>query len=92
LWDSAPELVSNQTAIQHVFLVVKFFAIRLYNCNDSHLDMSDLHFWLSGQSVALYQQEIAALIQMVCFCPNGKGAPKLFKSLEPKPSLSQSHH
>ncbi len=25
-----------------------FFAIRLYNCNDSHLDMSDLHSWLNG--------------------------------------------
>jgi hypothetical protein len=25
-----------------------FFAIRLYNRNDSHLDMSDLHSWLSG--------------------------------------------
>jgi hypothetical protein len=25
-----------------------FFAIRLYNSNDSHLDMSDLHSWLSG--------------------------------------------
>ena len=37
-----------------------FFAIRLYNSNDSHLDMSDLHSWPSGQSVALYQQEIAS--------------------------------
>ncbi len=25
-----------------------FFAIRLYNCNGSHLDMSDLHSWFSG--------------------------------------------
>ncbi len=46
--------------IQHVFLVVIFFAIRLYNCNDSHLHMSDLHSWLSDQSVALYQREIAS--------------------------------
>ncbi len=53
LWDSAPELESNQTVIQHVFLVVNFFAIRLYNHNDSHLEMTDLHSWLSGQSVAL---------------------------------------
>jgi hypothetical protein len=29
------------------------FAIRLYNCNDSRFHMSDLHSWLSGQSVAL---------------------------------------
>ncbi len=36
-----------------------FFAARLYNRNDSRLDMSDLHSWLSGQSVALYQREIA---------------------------------
>jgi hypothetical protein len=37
-----------------------FFAIRLYNRNDSHLDMSDLHSWLSGQSGVLYQLEIAS--------------------------------
>ncbi len=37
-----------------------FFAIRLYNHNDSHLDMSDLHSWLSGQSAALYEREIAS--------------------------------
>ena len=36
-----------------------FFAIRLYNCNDSPLDMSDMHSWLSGQSNALYEREIA---------------------------------
>jgi hypothetical protein len=43
-----------------VFLVVNFFfAVRLYNCNDSHFDMSDLHSWLSGQSGVLYQLEIA---------------------------------
>ncbi len=59
LWDSAPELASFQTAIQHVFLVVIFFATRLYNRNDSRLDMSDLYSWPSGQSVALSQQEIA---------------------------------
>ncbi len=35
-----------------------FFAIRLYNRNDSHPDMSDLHSWLSGL-VALYNREIA---------------------------------
>jgi hypothetical protein len=47
-------LAGNQTAIQHVFLIVNFFfAIRLYNRNDSHLDMSDSHSWLSGLSVAL---------------------------------------
>jgi hypothetical protein len=37
-----------------------FFAIRLYNRNDSHLNMSDLHSWLNGQSVALYKREIAS--------------------------------
>ena len=36
-----------------------FFAIRLYNRNDSHLDMSDSHSWLNGKSVALYEREIA---------------------------------
>ncbi len=46
--------------MQHVFLVVNVFATRLCNRNDSHLDMSDLHSWLSGQSVALCQQEIAS--------------------------------
>ncbi len=33
---------------------------KLYNRNDSHLDMSDLHSWLNGQSVALEQREIAS--------------------------------
>ncbi len=37
-----------------------FFATRLYYRNDSHLNMSDLHSWLSGQSVARYQREIAS--------------------------------
>ncbi len=37
-----------------------FFAIRLYNCNHSHLDMSDLHSWFIGQSVALCKREIAS--------------------------------
>ena len=37
-----------------------FFAIRLYDSNDSHLDMSDLHCWLIGQSVALFEREIAS--------------------------------
>jgi hypothetical protein len=46
--------------IQHVFLVMNCFATRLYNHNDSHLNMSDLHSWLSGQSVAVYQREIAS--------------------------------
>ncbi len=44
--------------IQHVLLVVNFIAIKLYSRNDSQLDMSDLHAWLSGQSVALCQREI----------------------------------
>jgi hypothetical protein len=46
--------------IQHVFLDVIFFSISLYNSNDSHLDMSDLHSWLSGQSAAYYWLEIAS--------------------------------
>ena len=37
-----------------------FFAIRVYNYNDSHLDMSDLRSLLSGQSVALYRRDIAS--------------------------------
>ncbi len=42
------------------FLAVDFFAIRLYNCNHSHFDMSDFHSWLSGQSIALCKREIAS--------------------------------
>jgi len=37
-------------------------------------------------------ERLPVLIQTVCFCSSGKGAPTLFKSSEPKPSLSQSHH
>ncbi len=37
-----------------------FFAIRLYKDNDSHLNNSDLHSWLSGQSAALYMREVAS--------------------------------
>jgi hypothetical protein len=66
------------------FLVVNFFfAIRLFNCNDSHLDMSDLHAWLSGQSVVLYQREIASSDPDSVLCPGGKGAPKLFNLWNP---------
>jgi hypothetical protein len=37
-------------------------------------------------------ERLPVLIQTVCFCSSGKGAPILFKSSEPKPPLSQSHH
>jgi hypothetical protein len=94
--DSVPELASNQTVIQHVFLVVIFFfAIRHFNCNDPHFDMSDLRSWLSGQSVALCQQDIV-LIQTVYFSSNGKGAPNRFQVFGtqtisfPEPSLTVS--
>jgi hypothetical protein len=40
----------------------------------------------------LESERLPILIQMVCFCSSGKGAPILFKSSEPKPSFSQSHH
>ncbi len=47
-----PELASNQTVIQHVFLVCEFFfAIRLYNCNDSqswHVRFASLAQWLEN--------------------------------------------
>jgi hypothetical protein len=65
LWDSAPELASNQTVIQHVFPFVNFlFAIRLYKRNDSHPDMSDMHSWLSGQSGALSSRSQSLLKMM----------------------------
>ena len=36
-----------------------FLQFNYINRNVSHHDMSDLQSWLSGQSVALYKQEIA---------------------------------
>ncbi len=44
------------------------------------------------RALCFISERLPVLIQPECFCSNGKGAPKLFKSSEPKPSLSQSHH
>ncbi len=44
------------------------------------------------RALLFISQRLPVLIQTVCFYSSGKGAPELFKSSEPKPSLSQSHH
>jgi hypothetical protein len=58
------------------------FAIRLYNCNDSHLDLSDLHSRLSGQ-MRFISKRFPVLIQTVCFCSSGKVAPTLLNFRNP---------
>jgi hypothetical protein len=59
LWDSAPELESNQTEIQHIFLVVNSFLQLDFKIAMIHV-LSDLRSWLSGQSIALCEREIAS--------------------------------
>jgi hypothetical protein len=98
LWGSSPELVSNQTVIQHGFLVVNTFLqldfiiamIHIFTCQICILGSV-------VRALRFVSERLPVLIQTVCFCSacfcsSGKGAPKLFKSSEPKPSLSQSHH
>ncbi len=51
--------------------------------------------WILGSVVRALRcrsERLPVLIQTVCFCSSGKDAPTLFKSWEPKPFLSQSHH
>ncbi len=72
LWDSAPELVSNQTAIQHVFLVVNSFLqldfiiaiFRILTCQ----------ICILGSVVRVLQfvsKRLQVLIQIVFFYPSG---------------------
>ncbi len=44
------------------------------------------------RALRFMSEKLPVLIQTVCFCSSGKGAPILFKSSEPKPFLSQHHH
>ena len=95
LWDSEPELASNQTAIQHVFLVVNSFLQLGFIITMIHILTCQI--CIVGSVVRAFKlrfvsERLPVLIQTVCFCSSGKGAPTFFKSLEPKPSLSQSHH
>ncbi len=84
MWSSAPELASNQTVIQHVFLVVDFVLQLDFIIAMIHTLPCQICILLIGQSVALINERLPVLIQMVCFCSSGKGAPTLFKPSEPK--------
>ncbi len=85
LWDAAPELASNQTVIQHIFLVVNSF-LRL-DFIIAMIHILTCQFCILGSVVRALRftsERLPVLIQTVCFCSSGKGAPTLFKSSEPK--------
>jgi hypothetical protein len=92
LWDSSPELASNQTVIQHVFLVVKFLQLTFMIAMIQILTCQICVLGSMVRALRFASKRLPVLIQTECFCSSGKGTPILFKSSEPKPSLSLNHH
>jgi hypothetical protein len=57
-----PELANSTTRLYNMVSALNFLFLQfnLINRNVSHIHMSGLHSWLSGQSVATCKREIAA--------------------------------
>jgi hypothetical protein len=84
---------SNQTVIQHIFLVVNSFLELDFIIAMIHILTCQICIFCSVvRALRFVSERLPVLVQSVCFCSSGKGSPKLFKSSETKPSLSQSHH
>jgi hypothetical protein len=80
-------------AIQYVFLVVNLFLQLDFIIAIIHILTYQICIpGLVVRALRFTSERLPVLNQTVCSCQSGKGAPKLFKSSEPKPSLSQRHH
>ncbi len=84
LWGSAPELASNQTVIQHVFLVVNSFLQLDFMIAMIHISTIQICILGSVVRALLFTSErLPVLIQTVCFCSSGKGASIPLNLLNP---------
>ncbi len=89
MWDSAPELAGNQTASQHVFLVVNSFLQLDFIITMIHALICQI--CSLGSVVRTLRCTIGrlpVLIQKACFSPGGERAWSLFKSSESKLTLT----